>query len=285
MKNRTPITRRNVLKATASAAAVSTFANLGVAFEPPKRFAGLPIGVQSYSLRNFPLDQVMRHIQGLGLHHVEFYEKHFPLSSTDDQISQMKRQMKAGQVTMTAHGVNSFSADHAKNRQVFEFAKKAGIRNITANPQPDSFDSLDKLVDEYDVRICIHNHGPGALYDSLDTVTSAVEGHHERIGACIDTGHVLRSKEDPVQWIQRLGSRVFALHVKDVAEKKKRTHDVIVGSSFLNLPGLFQALQQVNFPQDGSISLEYESNPENPIDDIQQCLNAVDKAIQQVQRA
>ena len=108
---------------------------------------------------------------------------------------------------------------------------------------------------------------------------------HQRISACLDTGHVLRSKQDPVHWGRQLGDRVFALHVKDVAAKKKKTHDVIVGSSFLDLPAFFQALQRVNFPQDGSISPEYESNPENPMDDIQQCLRAVDKAIQQVQRA
>ena len=80
-------------------------------------------------------------------------------------------------------------------------------------------------------------------------------------------------------WVRELGPRVFALHIKDVAEQKKRTHDVIIGTSFLDLEGLFGALQEIGFPSDGSISLEYESSPDNPIDDVKQCLAAAAEAI------
>jgi sugar phosphate isomerase/epimerase len=245
-----------------------------------ERFGSWPIGIQSYSLRNFPADEAIRHIQGLGLHNVEFFGKHLGLDATDQQIADMLATLKRAEIALRAHGVNEFTRDHEKNRRVFEFAKKAGIRNITANPQPDSFASLDQLVEQYDIRICIHNHGPGALYDTLDDVLKAVEGHHRNIGACIDTGHTLRSNEDPIRWVQELGPRVFALHIKDVAEKKAQTHDVVIGESFLDLVGLFKSLKQIQFPADGSISLEYESNPDNPIDDIKQCLTAAEKAIQ-----
>ena len=61
---------------------------------------------------------------------------------------------------------------------------KLGIRTITANPQSDAetFASLDKLVAEYDMRIAIHNHGPGAIYDKLDGVVKAIKDHDQRIG-------------------------------------------------------------------------------------------------------
>ncbi|MCA9151848.1 MAG: sugar phosphate isomerase/epimerase, partial [Planctomycetales bacterium] len=113
-------------------------------------------------------------------------------------------------------------------------------------------------------------------------VVKAVKGHHRNIGACIDTGHVLRSNEDPIEWVNTLGPRVFALHLKDVAEKQARTHDVIIGQSFLDLVGLFKALKRIGFPADGSISLEYESSPDNPIDDVKQCLVAAEKALAEV---
>lgn len=70
--------------------------------------------------------------------------RHFLLNASDAQISQMKQRFKAAQVAMGAHGVNGFSRDHGKNRQVLEFAKKAGLRNITANPLPEACDSFDK---------------------------------------------------------------------------------------------------------------------------------------------
>ncbi len=123
-------------------------------------FGNWPIGIQSYSLRNFPVERAIRHVQGLGLHNLEFFSGHFALDSSDEQIDRMLATLRGAQIQLRAHGVNGFTADHAANRAVFEFARKAGIRNITANPERDSFDSLDKLVDEYDIRICIHNHGP-----------------------------------------------------------------------------------------------------------------------------
>jgi len=217
-------------------------------------------------------------MQGLGLHYVECYSKHVPVNATDEQLARIKQKLESAGVQMTSHGVNGFTSDHDANRKVFDFARRAGLKNITANPRPDSFDSLDKLVAEYDIRVCIHNHGPGSLYDSIDDVVVAIKDHDKRIGACVDTGHFIRSKEDPIEAVQRIGDRVYALHIKDEEKQQKRSHNVIIGSGFLDVPKLFRTLKQVGFPADGAISLEYEANPDNPIDDIQQCLDVAERA-------
>lgn len=242
-------------------------------------FGGLPIGIQSYTLRNFKLPDVLRHVEGLGLHYIEFFGAHFSPTSSGEQIEDMKKLLDKSKIKLVAHGVNGFSKNHDANRKLFDFAKRAGFKNITADPAPDSFDSLDKLCEEYGVRICIHNHGPGHRYDKLGDVQRAIKDHHKLIGACIDTGHVLRSDEDPVKWAAELGERVYALHIKDVAERTSRTHDVVIGTAHLDLVGLFKTLNKIKFPADGSISLEYESNPNNPIDDVKECLVAARKAI------
>jgi predicted DNA-binding antitoxin AbrB/MazE fold protein len=46
--------------------------------------------------------------------------------------------------------------------------------------------------------------------------------------------------------------------------------------------GVFKALKKVKFPADGSISLEYEANPQNPLDDIKQCIEVAKDAIAKV---
>ncbi|MCA9122817.1 MAG: sugar phosphate isomerase/epimerase [Planctomycetales bacterium] len=280
------LSRRRFLALSAAAAAGASF------FDSPRvlKAAGLlrdddpyhgwPIGVQSYSLRQFDLHQAVRHIQGMGLHYVEFYSKHLSPDATDDTIAETRKLLASAGITLNAHGVNGFSADHEANRKVFQFAKKAGIKNITANPKPDSFSSLDKLVAEYDIRVCIHNHGPGALFDKSDDTLNAVKDHDPRIGACVDTGHYIRSNEDPVEVIRKLGDRVFAAHIKDDTHKgDKGSHNVVIGQANLNVAGVFKALKEINFPADGSISLEYEANPENPIDDMKQCLAVVREAL------
>ena len=62
-----------------------------------------------------------------------------------------------------------------------------------------------------------------------------MKGRHKNIGVCVDTGHTLRSNEDPVEWVKKLGPRVFALHLKDVAEKTAKTHDVVIGTKYLQV--------------------------------------------------
>ena len=275
------LSRRRFITLSSAAVGASMIerSKLTRAAEQNDRFGGWPIGIQSFSLRKFDVDQAIRHMQGLGLHFVEFYSKHVPIQSTDDDLAKLKEKLKQGDITMSSHGVNRFSGDHQANRRVFEFAKRAGLRNITANPTPDSFESLDQLVAEFDVRVAIHNHGPGSSYDKIVEVVNAVDGHDPRIGACVDTGHFIRSKEDPIEALERLGNRVFGLHIKDEEKQEKRSRNVIIGSGFLDLVKLFQTLRQIEFPADGSVSLEYEANPDNPIDDIQQCLVAAEEAI------
>lgn len=277
--------RRRFLALTSAAALGATFfdaprvleaAGLAKHKDP---FGGFPMGAQSYSLRNYHTLEAVRHLQGMGLHFVEFFRKHLDPAATQGQINETKTLLAEADIALAAHGVNSFTKNHEANRKVFEFAKRAGIRNITANPQPDAFDSLDKLVAEFDVRIAIHNHGPGSLYDTIASVARAVKGRHKLIGACVDTGHFIRSKEDPVKAVMELGPRVFGVHIKDEAKREKKSHNVIIGSGHLDLVGLFKALREVKFPADGALSLEYEANPANPIDDMKQCLEAARAAI------
>ena len=276
------LSRRRILALASAAATGATFFDAPRILQAAERsdpFGGWPIGIQSFSLRKYDLNQAVRHMHGLGLHYVEFYRKHVAIESSDAELSALKKLLSDADITMSSHGVNKFSADHEANRKVFQFAHRAGLRNITANPTPDSFDSLDKLVAEFDIRICIHNHGPGSSYDKIDEVVSAVEGHDPRIGACVDTGHFIRSKEDPIEAIERLNKRVFALHIKDEEKQEKKSRNVIIGKGFLDVVALFKTLKAIGFPADGSISLEYEANPDNPIDDIQQCLVVAREAI------
>ena len=278
--------RRQFLAASAVATGATLLSRPSLfAAQKDDRFGGWPIGIQSYSLRKFDRDQAIRHMEGLGLHFVEFYSKHVPLNSTDEQLADLKKQLAKGGIQMSSHGVNRFTKDHKKNKAIFDFAKRAGLKNITCNPTRDAFDSLDKLVAEYDIRIAIHNHGPGSSYDKISEVEEVCKGRDPRIGACVDTGHFIRSREDPVDAVHRLGKRVFGLHIKDEEKQEKKSHNVIIGTGFLDLVALFKTLKAVDFPSDGAISLEYESNPDNPIDDIQQCLTAAETAIKKAVKA
>jgi sugar phosphate isomerase/epimerase len=264
-------------------AALPDLAGEGRAEEAEKdgAFGGFTLGVQSYTFREFDLEQCLQRIKDLGLHGVEFYQKHAPLTSDPKQIAALLKLCKEYGVTPRAWGVQHFSKDTDANRKVFEFGKALGVGMFSASPTEDAFDSLDKLCDEYKIAIGIHPHGPvgGGKLDhwySAEIIHKAVKDHHPLIGACLDTGHLIRSaqlgkKLDPAEQVRVMGDRNFGLHFKDHDNERKT--DVVLGKGVLDVPAVLKALRDVKFK--GMISIEYEANPANPSPDVKQCVAVV----------
>jgi sugar phosphate isomerase/epimerase len=291
MQTHPPCSRRRFL-----AASVATLgaAALGQAGErQPDPFGGFIVGVQSYSFRQFKLEQALTRIRDLGLHFVEFYNAHVPLNSTDDQIKAVRNLCFQYGITPIAFGVEGFSKDHAANRRKFEFARKLGVRYLSADPTPDSFDSLDRLVAEFGIGIAIHPHGPVGpagkrqlhRWYSAEVILQAVQNHHRLIGTCLDTGHLIRSAQDPFnrkldppQQVRHMGARNFGLHLKD-HDNAKQT-DVVFGRGVLNVPEVLRALREVKF--NGYISIEYEANAQNPSPDIQACIDVFKESVKKL---
>lgn len=270
-------------------------------------YHGFHVGIQSYSLRNFEVDTALQQTRKLGLQYWEAFRNHIPISTVPGYIAEQKAKLKEAGVQLVAYGVVGFDANETKAREVFDFAKAMGLWSISADPNKDAatFDLLDKLVDEYQIPIAIHNHGPGHRYDKVSDVLDMVKDRHELIGACVDTGHYLRSDEDPVAVIQQLGPRVFGVHLKDVRtirspeEKEKLLKELpknraaqleregkvftILGEGELNVVGVLRALRELNYER--SISLEYEENPENPLSDIEISLSHLREALDYVDDA
>jgi sugar phosphate isomerase/epimerase len=273
--------RRSFLAGTAAAtgcAGLSAFGRTAFAAAADN----LNLGVQLYSLRGYKVDEALKHARDLGFKFVEFYPGMYPVDSSDDAIAAMKKKLVELGLTASAHGVNGFTQDAAANRKVFEFAKKAGIRTLSADPTPESLDNLDDLVKEFDVRVAIHNHGPTHRYNKAIDVLRAIEKRDPRIGACADLGHFVRSGERPVEVIRLLKGRLYGIHLKDFAEMQDRTKGVILGKGHVDVPAVMEALVAAKFPADGALSIEYEENEQNPLDDIRQCAEVARAAIKKV---
>ncbi|MFN3649546.1 MAG: sugar phosphate isomerase/epimerase family protein [Armatimonadota bacterium] len=280
MSVNTRMDRREMLRWTAGAALAAAPLSALSAQEQDqrrRRYGPFRMGLQSYSLRGYKLDEALQHTNALGVRAWEAYGGHIPLTTNAGEIMALREKLRAARVRMMAHGVAAFGADKAKNREVFEAAKAMGIPTISADPAPESFDNLEELVQEFNIKIAIHNHGPGHRYDKLEDVTKAVNGRHKLIGACVDTGHFLRSSENPVKVIETLGERVYGCHLKDVKDTTKFT---ILGEGDLDLVGTLRALRDVKFSD--VLALEYEENPMDPIADIRKCLEAVRAAVEKL---
>ena len=130
--------------------------------EEGRSFGGFTLGVQSYTFRKFDLEQALKRIQELGLHYVEFYQKHAPLASTPGADHGHPQAVQGVRRHAAGLGRAALHQGTRRQRKVFEFGKALGIKMFSADPDPDSFDSLDKLCDEYKIAIGIHPHGPRA---------------------------------------------------------------------------------------------------------------------------
>lgn len=279
-RTQSKITRRDVLRAGASGAAAvalgsrETFA-WGAEDNAYKPFF---MGIQSYSLRGYKFEEALERTQKLGLRFWEAFPAHVPLTAAPEQIAEMLAKLKAAKIKLYAWGVVGFDSNPTNARKTFEFAKAMGIRVISADPSPEALPILDRLLKEYskhDIYIAIHNHGPGARYDKFASIAQAVQGRHPRLGVCVDTGHVLRSGEDPVEWIKRLDKRVFGIHLKDV---KSQTQFTELGQGDLRMVDLFRLLRERRYRS--LISLEYEEHANEPGPYISICLAAARDAIE-----
>ena len=239
-------------------------------------YLGLKMGIQSYSLRAFKTAEALQHTKTLGLKYWESFPGHIPMDTLPKYVAAQKELLAKDGITVFGYGVVGFDGKEIPAREKFDFAKAMGIKVLSADPVADkaTFDLLDKLVAEYDIAVAIHNHGPGARYDKISDVEKMVKDRHPKIGACVDTGHFIRSNEDPVAAVERLNKRVFGVHLKDVKTLPDGgKHFVIAGEGDLKVPELLKALKALNFQY--CVAIEYEENEKNPVSDIEACLKYV----------
>jgi len=276
--------RRTFLSAAVVAPLAAPAASLAVRRKADDPFGGFRLGAQSYTFRNFTLEKALDQMKKLGLRYGEFFQKHCPLTENAAAIRGFLNLCKDYDVTPWAWGVQRFTKNHGENKRYFDFGKALGLKMFSADPTKDSFDSLDKLCADYKIAIGIHPHGPAGpkkLHEwySAEVILAAVKDHHPLIGACLDTGHLIRAaqlgvKLDPAEQVRKMGARNFGMHLKD-HDNKRRT-DVVFGKGVLKVPEVLKALKEVKFS--GMISIEYEAKPEDPSADVRACIDVFKEA-------
>lgn len=242
---------------------------------PAGDYGPFKMGLQSYSLRHYKTAEALSKTKELGVHYWESYSAH--TNPDPAKAADYRSQAAAAGVEVIGFGVSGFSKDHDANRKYFEFGKAMGVGYLSADPSTDAFDSLDKLVEEYGIAIGIHPHGPGAKWQKIDQIYSAIKDHSDKIGICLDTGHLLRSNEDPVRAVEVFGKRIYGVHLKDVKDAKTFT---ILGEGDLKLASLLRGLAKLNYSY--CLALEYEESENDPIADIRKCLDATRAAVTKI---
>lgn len=265
-----PVSRRDLLKGTALAAAALPFTDLTARAESVNATAandawrGLKAGVASYTLRKLPLDAAIKAIQRVGLKYVSIKDFHLPMKSSADERRAVTQKFKDAGIIPLSCGNVGMTNDEANIRNAFEYARDAGIPTIVCSPDPQSIPILDRMVKEFNIKLAIHNHGPeDKKFPSPHDVWKAVEKYDERIGFCIDVGHTARAGVDPAAAIKQYRRRLYDLHFKDINSTAPNGGTLEVGRGVLNLKSILQATLSIEYTY--LFSFEYEKDADDPI--------------------
>jgi inosose dehydratase len=266
-------TRRQFLQWTGAGAAASLTAGGGVVVQEAmaveegtaRTSTSQPfdLALASYSFRKFPLDRALAMTARLGLKHICLKSFHLPLDSTPEQIAAAAAKVKAAGIDLYACGGVSMHND-ADVLRAFEYAKAAGMRMIIAMPSFDVLPLIDEKVKEYDIRVAIHNHGPGDKFFPLpETAHERIKGFDRRVGLCIDIGHTVRAGGDPSRDAERFADRLLDVHIKDVSKAAAKGRTVEAGHGVIDLPRFLRTVKKIGYT--GYLSFEFEKDADDPL--------------------
>ncbi len=247
-----------------SAAAAPAIAAVPVAKQPDEKNSHpLNIGLASYSLRTLSLDEVISVAKRLNLKSVALKSMHMPLDARPEQIKAAAEKVRAAGLDLYGAGV-IYMKSEAEVNNAFDYAKTAGLRVIIGVPNHELLPLVDKRVKETDIRLAIHNHGPGdEVYPSPDSVYEKIKNLDERIGLCIDIGHTFRIGQDPSAKVRKYADRLYDVHLKDVDRADAQGESVELGRGIMDIPGFLHTLQKIKYG--GVVGLEYEKDGDDPV--------------------
>jgi len=247
--------------------------------------ADFKLGVASYSFRKFSREQAIQMTKQLGTPFLNVKDFHLPLDSTPEQIDAARKEFAdAGIVTVGCGNISFEKDDPADIRAKFEYARRAGFPLIVCAPTAVTLPKLEPFVQEYDIKIAVHNHGPeDKNFPTPQSVLKIVNHLDPRCGLCIDIGHTARTGVDVVESIAEAGPRLLDMHVKDLAETRVKESQVAVGEGKLPFPQIF--LQLIQMKYGGCVNLEYEIDPENPLPGMQKSFSYMRGALAGIRAA
>jgi len=272
-------------------AGLTTITSLNLLAQPaiPDEYktGGFAIGCQAYTFNRFSVFEAIEKTALAGAKVIEFYpgqklskegpDVRWDHNASDDVVAKVKAKLAEHKIMAVNYGVVDIPKDEATARKIFEFAKKMGMRGITTE-STDSIDSIEKLAKEYDLVVGYHNHprqpnNPNYKVWDPNYIVELTKGRDPRVGACVDTGHWLRSNLNPVECLKILKGRIVSSHLKDLHQKGPGAHDVPFGTGVADIRACLDELAAQGFA--GNISIEYEHNWDNSVPEVGQCIGFV----------
>jgi sugar phosphate isomerase/epimerase len=223
------------------------------------------------------LDETLAMAQALNLKQIALKSMHMPLDASEGEIANLRAKFDKTDVDLYGVGV-VYMKTPQEVENAFRYAKAAKAKVIIGVPNHDLLPLVERKVKETDIKLAIHNHGPGdEVYPTPEVVYSKIKGLDSRIGLCIDVGHVQRLGLDPVRSIKKHADRLYDIHLKDVDMSEADGKSVEFGRGVLDIPGVLKALKGINYT--GVMAMEFEKDSDNVFAGLAECVGYVNGAL------
>jgi len=224
---------------------------------------GFGLGLASYTLRKFDLDQVIAMTRSLGLTRITLKSMHMPLDASDEQLKSMAAKVRQAGLDLYGAGV-IYMKNEAQVNEAFHYAQVAGLKVIVGVPGHELLPLVERKVKETDISVAIHNHGPGdKVYPTPASVYDRVKTLDKRIGLCLDIGHTQRLGIDPAEAAKRCADRLLDVHIKDVSSSTADGSTLEIGRGVINIPWFLATLKQIGYAR--TVGFEYEKDADSPV--------------------
>ncbi|MBH10639.1 MAG: hypothetical protein CMG74_09875, partial [Candidatus Marinimicrobia bacterium] len=251
------------------------------------RIKDLKLGSQAWTFRKFSFYEMLNMMHDLKLHYLEAYpgqvldknepDVKFDHYLSDVHITEIKQVLKDNDIILLNYGVVGFDNNEKSAQTVFEFAKKMGVQTIITEPNYNDYSIIEKMVEKYNIQVAVHNHPYPSKYAYPKTVLNHINGLDERIGACVDIGHWLRTGVDPIAGLKLLEGRILDVHLEDLDEiGSKNANTVSFGEGMANVHDILAELTRKNYYGMLAIELEQEQIIFNPIPTIEKSKKYID---------
>ena len=260
------------------------------------RFAGVTIGVHSYSFRDRPLDQAIAAMVKLGIGECDLGCIHMELPRTRppqpgyaeklrqwrltaplDEFEKAGAKFRAAGIHIANYTYNFMQGPDAEIERGFEMAKALGAKTLAMSTRVSTAPQIYAAAKHNKMRVGLHNHSriePDQLATPGDFDT-ALRGRGDYLGITLDAGHFFSAGFDPVEFTRLRHEQILSLHLKD--RKKNQGATVPFGEGDTPVTELLQLIRDNRYGIAGFIEHEYEAK--DPVEEVRKGVEYCKRAL------
>jgi inosose dehydratase len=260
--------RRNFLRLTgvgvlASQAPALLAGNMAGNNMLPNSDIPFELGMASYTLREFSLENCISITGRLGISKLCLKSMHLPLDLSSEKIKSEAAKVSSAGIDLYGAGV-IYMKNTEEVDQAFAYAGSAGLKIIVGVPEHELLAYCNNKVKETGIKLAIHNHGPGdEKYPSPESAYELIKDMDPGMGLCVDIGHTVRIGEDPIKDTARFIDRVLDIHIKDVDKAEASGTTTVIGHGIIDIPGFLKMLIKKKYNK--VVAFEYEKDGKDPM--------------------